>query len=314
MDTARDKHSDELVEAEELWTMEAVDKETFVCRGCAVQVFPVSYDKTRHRKRPHFRLGPGRRHALDCRVDGEMELVAAGRKASVHTGEGFPFPFPNSLVVREKRPIVADTNNGEVAAGPGRPRVVGGGGAARATHHGHTVGSIRPICRAFLNMPHDRYRLPLRVPGVEGTTYQQVFRHARSALAAEVPVRGLFYGPIRWTAKPITDGASCELTLNTGEWDEEQRKFKAFVRVRFAWEQWSKRQRAALLEEWTVAQEEAKGSAGKGSEVKGWLFFVGVRDTMDKTLFHVDAFPMACCLADEMIMPRLSGAVVRHRQ
>ncbi|UPG92684.1 hypothetical protein [Luteibacter aegosomatissinici] len=302
----------ELVEAEELWTMESVNPEGYVCPGCELQLFPASYDRKVNLKRPYFRVGPEKKHARDCRVGGEEKITARARTQRIGTPQGFPVPFPSSLVVTDDRPVT-----GEVGVGLGPVRGGAAGGrtdraGSSGLYHGHTVKTIRPICRAFLNMPFDRDAMPLRVPGVQGSTYAEVFRHAKSTLGKTGEVSALFYAPLRWMAEPVESDEACEVMLNAGEWDDAAREFKSPFRVRLHWAGWSRREQQAFLAECGAAYDEAKEQAGKKGDIKGWLFFVGRLDATDRSLFHVDRYRFVCALADAMVTPYRAGAGARR--
>jgi hypothetical protein len=314
LDTARDGVTLEHIDAEALWALDIVDTERYICRGCRQQVFPASYDRAVNLKRPYFRVGAGKRHAPDCKVDGEEVLVGKARRQSVYSGQGFPLPFPSRVVLGEERAVVADPSLGEIPTASGRPSGQGAGRAQSTGHHGHTVTTIKSVCTTFLDAPFDRNILPLRIPGIEGRTYQEVFRHAKTALRADGQVRALFYAPIRWKAEPNCSDVACEVMLNTGVWDDGLRDFSEPMRVRIDWREWTERKRKVFLYSYAVAQQEAREKARSNSGVKGWLFFVGMIDPLDRRLFLVDSFRTICCIADELIMPAVHGKAVRSRQ
>ncbi|MDC8757910.1 hypothetical protein [Janthinobacterium fluminis] len=305
MDTARNKHSYELVEAEELWGMDTVDSEAYICRGCATQVFPASFDKARNKKRPYFTLGPSNKH-IDCDIDGQEKIVSRGKKERVGTPEGFPLPFPNRLTLTDERPAQANGNGLPEGQAEDKPRSRGGkNGEGLRRHHGHTVKTIRPMCRTFMNFPKDREFLPLQIPSVPGSTYARIFSHLSSRKKPEPlesPTR-LFYAAIRWTADPVVSDNYYELTLNSGEWDEEKGTYKILCRLRVNWSDWSQSRRGTLMTEFETTREEAREDAKKNKLAKGWIFFVGTQDASDPSLFHADNRRLVCCLSGEMIWP-----------
>ena len=308
LDTARDANTMLPVTAEVLWTKDYVDREGFICEGCTLQVFPASYDRSVNRKRPYFRIGPGETHKGECWVPGKGAVVAEARKHSVRGADGFPMPFPNKLVLDESRGAVADAESTMANPAQGRVSSTGGTKGAAKGHHGHTARTIRPVCKAFCNMPFDRDVLPLRIPGVDGSTYGQIFRHAKAALRRSGDARALYYGPIRWAAKPVIIDDGCELTLNTGEWSEEKRSFTSLMRVRLDWKAWTPAQQRAIVRDYEVAQEDAREEANSGGKKKGLLFFVGTVDASDRALFHTSEFRMVCCLTDELVVPDRTDA------
>ncbi|MBJ3552722.1 hypothetical protein JGC42_03185, partial [Salmonella enterica subsp. enterica serovar Indiana] len=45
MESARDKHTREIVEAEDLWLLDSVDTEGYVCWGCGITMHPAAWEK-----------------------------------------------------------------------------------------------------------------------------------------------------------------------------------------------------------------------------------------------------------------------------
>lgn len=304
LDTARDKRTMEFVEAEELWTMEHVDKDAYVCYGCSTQVHPASFDKEKNKRRPYF-SPRDKLHQPGCDVDGAEKIVARAKKERVTTPDGFPLPFPSKLILIDERPVVG---GGAAAGGEGtagrEPSKGGAGGPSKRLHHGHMVKTIRPACRAFVSFPNDRYALPLEIPGLPGKTYAGVFKYVGSKKQEPLPMqRRLFYSAIRWKAKAEKSANFFEITLNAGEWDQASREFKSLCKVRVDWSGWSTARRSSLELEFEVTRDEAIGQTKKDSKVKGWCFFVGTQDAGDPTVFHVDDRRLICCLSAEMVWP-----------
>lgn len=298
METARDSHTLELVEAEELWNMLTVDGNRYICRGCTQQVFPASYDKAINKKRPYFRLGALKEHLMGCDVDGEAKIVKRATKERVGTPEGFPVPFPNRLTLTDERLV----EPAGLTAAPldDRSRTLGsreGAEDAPRKHHGHTVKTIRTICRTYMKYPNDRHYMPLSVPGVDGGTYLNVFKSIWGKPEPLLDLTRLFYAPIRWREEPVIREEYCELTLSAGEWDEASGKYKNLYRVRVHWAAWSKSRRDSLIGEYDATREEAREQAKADKTAQGWLFFVGTQDGTDPYVFHVEYHRLICSLS-----------------
>jgi hypothetical protein len=294
----------ELVEAEELWTMDHVDKDGYVCYGCVTKVHPASFDKATNKRRPYFSLR-NKSHQPGCDVDGAEKIVARAKKERVRDPDGFPLPFPSKLSLVDERPVAG----GDSAVGGGgvegrEPSKGGAGDPSRRRHDGHTVKTIRPACRAFVNFPNDRDALPLEIQDLPGKTYAGVFKYVGSKRPEPLPMpRRLFYSAIRWKAKAEKSAGFFEITLNAGEWDQASREFRSLCKVRVDWSGWSAVRRSSLESEFEVARDEAMEQAKKDSKVKGWCFFVGTQDASDPTVFHVDDRRLICCLPAHMEWP-----------
>lgn len=304
MDTARDKDTLDFVEAEDLWDMTTVDREGYICRGCAIQAFPASFDKEKNKKRPYFSLGPVGKHYPGCDVDGEEKIVKRASKERVGTPEGFPLPFPNRLILSDVRPVVqgAAAQTREQAEGVTASRARSGDAPKR--HHGHTVKTIRPACSAFIKFPNDREHLPLAIEDVPGDTYAKIFLYLGSKKPEyfKTPWH-LYYAAIRWTAEPIITETHCELILNAGEWDTTKNTYRSFSRVRVDWSSWSTSRRDTLMREYEATRLEAAEKFKTDRQSKGWIFFVGDQDANDPSVFIVDNRRLICCLSARMVWP-----------
>ena len=92
------------------------------------------------------------------------KLVTKAKSEKVGTPEGFPLPFPNRLRFDEERPVTAGGDVPGAGEGVGRTRTRANGERG-AAHHDHTVKTIRPVWRVFMDFPNDRAQLPLEIPG-----------------------------------------------------------------------------------------------------------------------------------------------------
>lgn len=296
MESARDKHTGEIVDAEQLWIINPVDPMGYECRGCGALVIPCSY-RPENKVRPYFSAKDG--HNAGCDVEGEVELVKRARKQRISTREGFPGSFPNRLVLRDTRPVVGSNGTPTVATSAGGRRT-GSNGSSEAQRDRHWAAqTIRPICRTFVNYPYDR-DLPLAVPGIAADTYQCVFRSLKSDQILQYPEPRLFYAPISWKA-PVADDDRLEIQLSYGEWIE--RKLTRPYRVRMGWKDWSAAKRNYVSREIETAKAEYMAAKKRGDKEKGWLFFIGRQDESDPTLFYVDDHRLVCCVVAEMIYP-----------
>lgn len=296
MESAFDKHTGDIVDAEQLWLINPVDHSRYECRGCGVPAIPCSYGPE-NKVRPYFRAKED--HNPDCDVEGEVELVKRARKQRVSTLDGFPGRFPNRLVLRDTRPVTASNGTlAGVSSAAGRRADPDSSGEARRDRH-WAAQTIRAICRSFLNYPYDRDR-SLTVPGITANTYQSVFRSLKSDQIVQTSEPRLFYAPISWKV-PIADDDQMEIQLSYGEW-KDRRLIRPY-RVRIDWRDWSAARRNYVSREMEIARLEYMKAKRLGGKEKGWLFFIGRQDENDPTLFHVDDHRLVCCVVDEMIYP-----------
>ena len=113
MGTARDRHTLNRVDAEDLWNIENVDQNGYICTGCNLKVIPCSHDKLRNKRRPYFRFTNPRGHEPNCTYENEVRLTKKAKKKQISTSDGFPIPYPSSLVLRDENDIRA-TNEAEI--------------------------------------------------------------------------------------------------------------------------------------------------------------------------------------------------------
>lgn len=300
MDSARDKHTDEIIDAEQLWDFTVVDKDAYQCPGCGIQVFPASYRKDINKKRPYF-TPMENKHIQPCGIDGVEKLVKKAKSEKLGTPEGFPVPFPNRLRLDEERPVLDNAEEAGYGKGTERTRTRGNGERSTA-YHGHTVKSIRPVCRIFMDFPHDRFQLLLEIPDCPGTTYSSVFRGLGFfGIEAQKPSTRLFCAALRWDSA-IEMETYIEWALDAGEWPKGEKRPTQFYKVRVMWADWTDRQRNTLRDEIEISKDAVKGKSGQPE--KAWLFFVGTQDPEDATLFTVNRYPFICCRVGEMIWPR----------
>lgn len=300
MDSARDKHTGEIIDAEQLWDIAIVDKDAYECPGCGIQVFPASYKKRINKRRPYF-TPMENKHIQPCGVDGFEKMVKKARIEQVGRPDGFPAPFPNRLIFTEDRPVT--TGPGTPSTGSDTRAGSRTNGHSVAIYHGHTVKTIRPICRVFMDFPHDRDRLPLSIPGVHGTTYGTVFRKlGYFGIERQQPSTRLFCAPLRWVQSAESPDY-IEWTLDAGEWPKglpkDQNRPTKFYKVRVMWHGWTDKQRDTLQTEIEIARDQVKGTAGAAE--KAWLFFIGTQDPDDAEVFVVDRYPFICCRVGEML-------------
>ena len=296
MESARDKRTGEIVDAEQLWIINPVDPMGYECRGCSAQATPCSY-RPENKVRPYFSAKDG--HNAGCDVEGEVALVKRARKQRVTIREGFPGSFPNRLVLRDTRPV-SSPDGSPTAPASDRGRRTGSNGSSERCRNRHWAAqTIRSICRTFINYPFDR-DLPLVVPGVTADTYQHVFRSLKSDQVIQYPEPRLFYAPISWKAS-IADDDRLEIQLSYGEWKE--RKLTRPYRVWMDWKNWSAAKRNYVSREIETARSEYMTAKKRGDKEKGWLFFIGRQDESDSTLFHVDDHRLVCCVVNEVIYP-----------
>jgi hypothetical protein len=328
MDSARDRITGEIVEAEQLWLLDVVDKNGYVCRGCDIKVIPASYDRENNLVRPYFAARDGD-HEPECDVYGERVFLRRGRTERLSSSSGrFPAPYPTRLLLVDVRALVSpknppfDPTSAEPLPFDPPPRSNADdrdtGTADRGKHYRKWHGganTLRPICRTFINFPHDRDILKLSIKGIECNTYDEAFQRLKSDALGSYPETRVFYAPVRWS-RPAETEQWLDVSLDAGLRDQRGKLVNGH-RLRVEWETWSDAKRRYVRNEIEAARREAiaahsKDSKVKHAKVKGYLFFIGEQDPHDKAVFRVKDHRLICCLVDSIIYPASSRGLVEH--
>jgi hypothetical protein len=300
MDSALDKITRNIIDAESLYVNRPVDKDRYLCRGCEIPVTPASYEP-HNQVRAYFTANK-QAHRPGCDVDGEMKLLTRARKERVTSPiTGFPASYPSELVLLDTREQVENGDLPLSKAGSRSGTPVASVGQDNAPRHrkSWTARTIRPLARTFVKFPFDR-DLALKVPGIDGGKYYQVFRRVKSDEIVPYMKRQIFYAPISWS-KPLETETALEIALGAGEW--EGKKLVRPYRLQVQWRDWSSFCKSAVTREIEIARLEAIEAGKANRNVKGWIFFLGHQSADDLTQFFVEQYELICCLAAEMIYP-----------
>ncbi|MDF1876008.1 hypothetical protein JHD48_09695 [Sulfurimonas sp. SAG-AH-194-I05] len=298
MDSAKDKHTGQIVDGEQLWYINNVDKDAYVCRGCNVPINPVSYEKGLKR-RPHFRELNGHPHKGWCKIEGEIELIKKAKKQKITTPQGFPASFPNKLELIGERDKIdkeksnqADDNLAKRTSSQSEE-----GSNLSTTTSKWTARTIRPICRTYCNFPKDR-DLPLLISNLYGDTYNDVIRRLSSKEIVIYTKNHLLYAPLGWQ-KIHKDNDKLIIYLGYGYWiNNKLIPYKVQVNIG----DWSKSKINYVLEELNIAIYDSKQvkDKDKKTKVKSWLFFIGEQSLDSPEIFIVNDHRLICCLTLEM--------------
>lgn len=181
MESARDKRTGEIVEAEDLWLLDSVDTEGYVCWGCGITMYPAAWEKDK-KVRAYFKKKRHIHHRHECDADAESTVIRQGQKASVRNIlDSAPGLMPSGLKLIEKRPVVEPGFSGDESKSSSTRSASSrsGEGNSPERQSRRQVNAIRNICRAFIRFPHDR-GMSLNVPGISGQIYMTAFKKLRN--------------------------------------------------------------------------------------------------------------------------------------
>lgn len=297
MESARDKHTREIVEAEDLWLLDCVDTEGYVCWGCGITMHPAAWEKDK-KVRAYFKKKRHIQHHHECDADAESTVIRQGQKASVRNIlDSAPGLMPSGLKLIEKRPVVESGIAGDESKSSSTRSAssTSSEGNAPARQSRRPVNAIRQICRAFIRFPYDR-GMSLNIPGIDADTYMTVFKKLKDPIQS-YPDRRVFYSQLLWQNFEHDDNRL--IIPLSGEWAKDEfgklkpsRSYKPHVE----WANWSQAKRTALQNELEAAQEEAKDAGKKKLKDRAQIFFIGEQSADDHEIFYVTDYRLICAI------------------
>lgn len=295
MDAARDRITQEIVEADDLKLLDHVDTYGYECHGhdCGVQAFPRAF-RPENLVRAHYQVKGA--HGPECDVAAEEAIIGRGSKRSVqHELETSPGLSPARLHLVTAREVLDPTLTLTDSQTQSAGRPTSTSNAKQRPAGRRPANSIRPICRAFLRFPYDR-GLSLHVDGIDTDTYQTVFKKLRSKGFESFPNQRIFYAELAWKAAEEAD-EHLIISLNAEEWTE--RKLAPYVVV-VHWAGWSKTARSRLKHEIEAARKENREASQDKKTTRSYLFFIGAQDADVPSKFHATDQRLICTIHDEL--------------
>lgn len=302
METARNRHTSEVIEAQQLQGLSCVNPYDYICWGCEIVVIPCSY-RSHNKKRPYFR--PNKEHDLNCEIEVEKKYIEKAKKESIACEDVFPLSFPSKLVLKDTQSVSISTpEDSSNVKSKSLLRQSSSNNRINNKHH-YTTSTIRPICRQFLNYPFDR-NLSLSIPNVSGGIYQNIFWRLNEII--QYYTQQIFYAPLSW--KKVADtGDYLELYLNAGKWDIPKHRYERPYTVRIHCKNWKETKKNNFLLELqsarleTLAADKLRKVDKENHKERGWVFFIGKQDKDDYSVFHVRDKRLICFFRAEMLYP-----------
>ncbi|UNK27101.1 hypothetical protein MNO11_20135 [Serratia plymuthica] len=297
MESARDKRTREIVEAEDLWLLDNVDTEGYVCWGCGITMHPAAWEKDK-KVRAYFKKKRHIQHHHECDADAESTVIRQGQKESVRNIlDSAPGLMPSGLKLIEQRPVVEPGIAGDESKSSSTRSAssASGEGNSPERQSRRQVNAIRNICRAFIRFPYDR-GMSLNVPGIKGQTYSEVFKKLQSKIQA-YPEPRIFYAELLWN-KFVEDDEKLIIPLS-GEWAEDEsgkRKPSRSYHIHIKWAGWSKTKRTVVRKELEAARTEAQEAKAKRLKDKAWVFFIGEQSADSPEIFYVSDYRLICAI------------------
>ncbi len=286
MDKARCRATGEIVEAKALNGFSDIDREGYACAYCDVDVRPVSYAPPANRRAPYFFLVDGVTHLEGCPMgtpSTQSAVRTSARLESSLLSGGVPVPYPSRLKIRISTACqVSDNRSARSNAALAEANF---NAAARFDYEGYEASTIQPICRTFVEFPHDRDRLPLAIPRCSGKTYSTVFRHLGFDKTSTNHYNfALWYSCLHWSPPTRQSADVEEWAIQGGIRLQTNENSVLRYRLRICWSNWSESRRELLARQIKIAHESVVGNKWRHA----WVFFVGALDPSDPALFVVN--------------------------
>lgn len=308
MESARDKLTRKIIEAEMLWMLSDFDPKGYECWGCGIDMAPRSWRKE-NKMRPNFSKYPNQSHAENCDADAEEKIVnqGPGKKQSIKDKlENTPGLSPSSLVLIEEREHIGglvDPNNKTTHSS-----VISNSKHKESNDDANKksrrpANTIRPICRAFINFPYDR-NMSLNISGISGNNYIKIFKKLENNKIKQYEERKIFYSSLQWKKITYNDELLI-IPLTAGIWSDN--KPERTYQINVDWSTWSKAKKTMLLNELAAAQEEAKQAKKENRKDKAWVFFIGEQDQINCDIFHLKDQRLICSIIGHIIYPQLNS-------
>lgn len=306
MDSARDKLTKIIIEAETLCQLDYVDPKGYECWGCGIDMVPRSWKKE-NKMRANFAKHPNQSHAKDCDADAEEKIVeqGLGKKQSIRSIlEKTPGLSPSSLVLIEHREHIgtsSDLNNKTTRSfdnSDKQNKVLNTDVDKKSRRPANT---IRPICRAFINFPYDR-NMSLSIPGIKGDNYIKIFKKLSHKKIEKYVEKKIFYSSLLLWEKINYNDNLLIIPLTAGIWINN--KPDCTYKIKIDWSAWSKAKKTRLLNEIELAQQDARQLKKEGNTKEyAWIFFIGEQDKDNFDTFHVNDNRLICSIIGHIIYP-----------
>lgn len=304
MESARDKRTREIVEAEDLWLLDSVDTEGYVCWGCGITMHPAAWEKDK-KVRAYFKKKRHIQHHHECDADAESTVIRQGQEESVRNIlDSAPGLMPSGLKLIEQRPVVEPGIAGGESKSSSTRSASSASGESNSPERQsrRQVNAIRNICRAFIRFPHDR-GMSLNVPGISGQIYMTAFKKLRKEVQS-YPEPKIFYAPLLW--KKFSENEEKLIIPLSGEWGKDEAgkpKPTRSYQLHIEWAGWSKAKRTVVRKELEAARTEAIEAKGKGLKDKAWVFFIGEQNAENLEIFYVSDYRLICAIVGHITYP-----------
>ena len=294
MDSARDKKTLEIIDAEDLKDIEFVDQDGYICKGCNLKLEPCSY-RPHNLKRPYFKIGKYATHDKDCEFAEDENYIKYNKNKDISSISGHPTSYPSSLVLSDARDITGNDEKENNSTSEKRTKYITNKDKQDYIHkgvHHYQVGTINSIARKYLNLTgRQKYNAILSIENIDGSTYNEVIQFLPPEIQL-INEKKLWYGNLHHTGElTIKEGYVVIPTLN----GYKDKNYNGGYKIAIITNGWSKYKRNSLISKIKTFQSEYK----KNKKTRHSLFFIGSQSQKNYQYFIVEDYRLFSCLPSE---------------
>lgn len=290
MDSARDKKTSEIIDAEDLKDLEVVDQDGYICQGCNLKLEPCSY-RPHNLKRPYFKIGKYATHDQYCEFATDTNHFKYSKTKNTSSISGMPLSYPSSLILSDTRDVIHDNNEKTNNTLERRTKYIKDKDKTdyiyQGIHH-YQVSTINSIARKYLGFTNtQRSNAVLNIEGVSGTTYKEVIEFLPPEIISINKTKLWFANLCHITDLTIKEGYVVIPTLN----GYSDKNYDGGYKIAIITNSWSKHKRNSLISKINTFQNEYK-TKGK----QHTLFFIGTQSQKSYQYFIVEDYRLFSCL------------------
>lgn len=264
------------------------------CPGCHVRMVGAAVDPGRTFKViPYFRAEPD--HAKNCTAESALSLVHPVKRITAQQRTALAAMAPTVLRLpefRQEGDRVAHAPQDDAAHQP----VNGERAQPDNQNREQVTSSLTLIARHYALAP-DLRNSRLRIPGVNGNSYDECISRLGNFRADPPAIRFvILHAPVAFVVGITVGEHTLDVPLHCGKWvagaEGKRPGYVPRYRVRFDTTNWAERHITSMrqnAEAWVSEQMDLEGTH---TEVH--LFFLGVQDLRDLTLFIVNDWRLGC--------------------
>ena len=313
MNQARDISTDLIIDAEDLKSLEAVDKHNYECidKNCRVKVIPSSYGIT-NKVRPYFKIHTNGTHTSKCSCSNFANLISQGKSRRLNIEEFVNNPYPEKLVIAsplKENVIKVIDEDSELVNITRSTKTNYSSDFDEASSTNKTVSALGQIVDFYLNCPYNR-DFELNLLGT-ASNYQNAFMKINAGNIGKFKKEPkIYFGQLylKYDSIKISDNLIMIKMYECQDWkDSNSLSYKEQINpffIKINTESFKKNKVSRLIKEMEYVKEEQKDilQSGIGRKKKAFIFFYGVQSNDNEFLFEVQHGLMVCRLTE--VLPK----------